>query len=80
MLANQVCKEFPETEEGRNLLEASWASRLAEHKTSNAYQKEVALVAGHFLRFSFEVRRQQFLAHGYPPAGRIPPFWISSWC
>ncbi|KAL0458427.1 UNVERIFIED_CONTAM: hypothetical protein Slati_0469900 [Sesamum latifolium] len=51
--ADQVRKEFPETEEGKNLLEACWASRLAEHK-SDAHQKEVALVAGSFLRFVFE--------------------------
>ncbi|KAL0453029.1 UNVERIFIED_CONTAM: hypothetical protein Slati_1281000 [Sesamum latifolium] len=51
--ADQVRKEFPETEEGKNLLEACWASRLAEHKKSEAYQKEVALVAGPFLRFTF---------------------------
>ncbi|KAL0454492.1 UNVERIFIED_CONTAM: hypothetical protein Slati_0788400 [Sesamum latifolium] len=35
--------------------------------------KEVALVAGPFLRFAFEACRQQFLTHGYPPAGRILP-------
>ncbi|KAL0427466.1 UNVERIFIED_CONTAM: hypothetical protein Slati_2921400 [Sesamum latifolium] len=54
MLADQVRKDFPETEEGKNLLEACWASRLAEHKKSDAYQKEVALVAGPFLRFAYE--------------------------
>ncbi|KAL0374088.1 UNVERIFIED_CONTAM: hypothetical protein Sradi_3324500 [Sesamum radiatum] len=60
--ADQVRKEFPETEEGKNLLEACWASHLAEHKKSDAYQKEVALVAGPFLHFAFEACRQQFLA------------------
>ncbi|KAL0401679.1 UNVERIFIED_CONTAM: hypothetical protein Slati_4197800 [Sesamum latifolium] len=67
--ADQVRKDFPKTEEGKNLLEACWASRLAKDKKSDAYQKEVALVAGPFLRFAFEACRQQFLAHGYPPAG-----------
>ncbi|KAL0433445.1 UNVERIFIED_CONTAM: hypothetical protein Slati_2678800 [Sesamum latifolium] len=35
--ADQVHKEFPKTEEGKNLLEVRWASRLAEHKKSDAY-------------------------------------------
>ncbi|KAL0413547.1 UNVERIFIED_CONTAM: hypothetical protein Sradi_1556400 [Sesamum radiatum] len=34
--ADRVRKEFPDTEEGKNLLEACWASRLAEHKKSDA--------------------------------------------
>ncbi|KAL0455082.1 UNVERIFIED_CONTAM: hypothetical protein Slati_0847400 [Sesamum latifolium] len=55
--ADQVRKEFPETEEGKNLLEACWASRLAKHKKSDVYQKEVALVAGPFLHFTFEACR-----------------------
>ncbi|KAL0462272.1 UNVERIFIED_CONTAM: hypothetical protein Slati_0114800 [Sesamum latifolium] len=59
---------------GKNLLEACLASRLAEHKKSDAYQKEVALVAGPFLRFAFEAWRKQFLAHGYPPAGQDTSF------
>ncbi|KAL0313344.1 UNVERIFIED_CONTAM: hypothetical protein Sradi_5733700 [Sesamum radiatum] len=72
--ADQVCKEFPETEEGKNLLEACWASHFAEHKKSDAYQKEVTLVAGPFLCFAFEACRQQFLAHGYPLAGEDTSF------
>ncbi|KAL0349438.1 UNVERIFIED_CONTAM: hypothetical protein Sangu_1171600 [Sesamum angustifolium] len=31
-LADQVRKEFPETEEGKSFLEACWASRLALYK------------------------------------------------
>ncbi|KAL0461387.1 UNVERIFIED_CONTAM: hypothetical protein Slati_0026300 [Sesamum latifolium] len=60
--ADQVRKKFPETEEGKNLLEACWAS------------KQVALVAGPFLRFAFEACRQQFLAQGYPPTGEDTSF------
>ncbi|KAL0291957.1 UNVERIFIED_CONTAM: hypothetical protein Sradi_7007300 [Sesamum radiatum] len=73
---DQVRKEFPETEEGKILLEACWASHLAEHKKSDAYQKEVALVAGPLFRFAFEAYRQQFLAQRYPPTGRILLSWI----
>ncbi|KAL0453760.1 UNVERIFIED_CONTAM: hypothetical protein Slati_1354100 [Sesamum latifolium] len=69
--ADQVRKEFPETDEGKNLLEVCWASCLAEHKKSDAYQKEVALVVGPFLLFAFEACRQQFLAQVYPPTGMI---------
>ncbi|KAL0413150.1 UNVERIFIED_CONTAM: hypothetical protein Sradi_1516700 [Sesamum radiatum] len=72
--ADQVHKEFPKTEEGKNLLEACWASRLAEHKKSDAYLKEASLVAGLFLRFAFEASRQQFLAQGYPPTGEDTSF------
>ncbi|KAL0386257.1 UNVERIFIED_CONTAM: hypothetical protein Sradi_3020000 [Sesamum radiatum] len=74
--ADQLRKEFPDTKEGKNLLEACWASRLAEHKRSDAYQKEVALVAGPFLRFGFEACRQQFLAQGYPPTGKDTSFLV----
>ncbi|KAL0293878.1 UNVERIFIED_CONTAM: hypothetical protein Sradi_6915200 [Sesamum radiatum] len=35
--ADQVRKEFLDTEDGKNLLEACCASRLAEHKKSEAY-------------------------------------------
>ncbi|KAL0430560.1 UNVERIFIED_CONTAM: hypothetical protein Sradi_0682000 [Sesamum radiatum] len=72
--ADQVRKEFSETEEDENLLEACWASRLAKHKKSEAYQKEVALAAGPFLHFAFEACRQQFLAQGYPPTGEDTSF------
>ncbi|KAL0446085.1 UNVERIFIED_CONTAM: hypothetical protein Slati_1736400 [Sesamum latifolium] len=72
--AEQVRKEFPETEEGKNFLETCWASRLAKHKKSIAYQKEVPLVTSPFLRFAFEACRQQFLAHGYPPPGKDTSF------
>ncbi|KAL0379345.1 UNVERIFIED_CONTAM: hypothetical protein Sradi_3240000 [Sesamum radiatum] len=53
-LADQVRKKFPDIEEGQNYLEACWASRLAEYKKSEGYKREVDLVAGPYLRFSFE--------------------------
>ncbi|KAL0339187.1 UNVERIFIED_CONTAM: hypothetical protein Sangu_1440800 [Sesamum angustifolium] len=45
----QVRKDFPDTEERRNYLDAYWASRLSEFKKSKDYKREVALVAGPFL-------------------------------
>ncbi|KAK4403044.1 11S globulin subunit beta [Sesamum angolense] len=54
MLANQVQKEFPEIEEGKNYLEACWASRLALYKKSEDYKREVAMVANLYLRFAFK--------------------------
>ncbi|KAL0324769.1 UNVERIFIED_CONTAM: hypothetical protein Sradi_5046200 [Sesamum radiatum] len=53
-LADQVRKEFPETEEGKNFLEACWASCLALYTKSEDYKREVAMVAGPYLRFAFE--------------------------
>ncbi|KAL0447955.1 UNVERIFIED_CONTAM: hypothetical protein Slati_1923400 [Sesamum latifolium] len=73
-LADQVRKEFPNTEEGQNCLEACWASRLAEYKKYEDYKKEVVLVAGPYLRFAFEAYRQQCIAQGYPPVGEDTSF------
>ncbi|KAL0313328.1 UNVERIFIED_CONTAM: hypothetical protein Sradi_5732100 [Sesamum radiatum] len=69
MLADKVRKEFPDTEEGKNFLEAYWASLLASNKKSEDYKKDVALVAGPYLHFAFEACRQQFIVQDYPPAG-----------
>ncbi|KAL0306959.1 UNVERIFIED_CONTAM: hypothetical protein Sradi_6113200 [Sesamum radiatum] len=73
-LADQVCKEFHETEEGKNFLEACWASRLASYKKSEDYKREVTLVSGPYLRLAFEACRQQFIAQGYPPVGEDTSF------
>ncbi|KAL0404200.1 UNVERIFIED_CONTAM: hypothetical protein Sradi_2060800 [Sesamum radiatum] len=62
MVADQVRKEFPDTDEGKNFLEACRVSRLAAYKKSEDYKQKVAFVAGLYLRFAFEACRQQFLA------------------
>ncbi|KAL0339385.1 UNVERIFIED_CONTAM: hypothetical protein Sangu_1460600 [Sesamum angustifolium] len=74
MLADQVCKDFPKTQEGKNYLDEYWASRLSEFKKSEDYKKEVALVVGPYLHFAFETCRQKFLAYGYPLAGEDAAF------
>ncbi|KAL0451573.1 UNVERIFIED_CONTAM: Formin-like protein 18 [Sesamum latifolium] len=73
-LANQVRRDFPDTEEGKNYLEAYWASRLSEYQKSREYKKEVATIASPYLRFAFEACKQQFVAQGYPPTGEGTDF------
>ncbi|KAL0387622.1 UNVERIFIED_CONTAM: hypothetical protein Sradi_2644000 [Sesamum radiatum] len=73
-LVDQVRKDLPDTKGGRNYLYAYWVSHLSEFKKFEDYKREVALVAGPFLRFAFKACRQQFLAHGYPPAGEEVAF------
>ncbi|KAL0356043.1 UNVERIFIED_CONTAM: hypothetical protein Sradi_4051200 [Sesamum radiatum] len=34
--------DYPNSEEGRNFLEAYWASKIDEYKKSDDFQKEVA--------------------------------------
>ncbi|KAL0412324.1 UNVERIFIED_CONTAM: hypothetical protein Sradi_1434100 [Sesamum radiatum] len=74
--ADQVCKEFPKTEEGKNLLKTCWASRLAEHKKSEAYEKEVALVAGPFCISPLRLADSNSWPRGILLPGRIFPSWI----
>ncbi|KAL0410720.1 UNVERIFIED_CONTAM: hypothetical protein Slati_3661700 [Sesamum latifolium] len=40
MMADQVHKEFPDTDEGKNFLSACWASRLAAYKKSEDYKQD----------------------------------------
>ncbi|KAL0294403.1 UNVERIFIED_CONTAM: hypothetical protein Sradi_6889900 [Sesamum radiatum] len=61
--------DYPNSEEGKNFLEAFWASKLDEYKKSEDFQKEVAQVAFPFVGYGFNACREQFLAHSPPPAG-----------
>ncbi|KAL0300434.1 UNVERIFIED_CONTAM: Copia protein [Sesamum calycinum] len=53
---------------------AYWASRFLEYQNSREYKKEVALIAGPYLRFAFRACRQQFIAQGYPLSGEDTDF------
>ncbi|KAL0286461.1 UNVERIFIED_CONTAM: hypothetical protein Sradi_7147700 [Sesamum radiatum] len=56
-LADQVRKEFPDTEEAKTSWRPVGLAARPSIKKSEAYQKEVALVAGPFL-FTFEACRK----------------------
>ncbi|KAL0416220.1 UNVERIFIED_CONTAM: hypothetical protein Slati_3453900 [Sesamum latifolium] len=43
--------DYPNSEEGRNFLEAYWASKMDEYKKSDDFQKEVAQVAFPFVGY-----------------------------
>ncbi|KAL0355720.1 UNVERIFIED_CONTAM: hypothetical protein Sradi_4018900 [Sesamum radiatum] len=50
--------DYPNSEEGRNFLEAYWANKIAEYKKSDDFQKEVAQVAFPFMGYGFNCLRQ----------------------
>ncbi|KAL0430209.1 UNVERIFIED_CONTAM: hypothetical protein Sradi_0646900 [Sesamum radiatum] len=59
--------DYPNLEEGKNFLEAYWASKLDEYKKSEDFQTEVAQVAFPFVGYGFNACKEQFLTHN-PPA------------
>ncbi|KAL0344698.1 UNVERIFIED_CONTAM: hypothetical protein Sradi_4301100 [Sesamum radiatum] len=61
--------DYPDSEEGKNFLEAFWASKLDKYKKSEDFQKEVAQVAFPFVGYGFNACKEQFLTHMPPPAG-----------
>ncbi|KAL0431403.1 UNVERIFIED_CONTAM: hypothetical protein Sradi_0766300 [Sesamum radiatum] len=58
--------DYPNSEEGRNFLEAYWASKIDKYKKSYNLQKEVAFP---FVGYGFNACKEQFLTHRPPPAG-----------
>ncbi|KAL0439417.1 UNVERIFIED_CONTAM: hypothetical protein Slati_2424700 [Sesamum latifolium] len=62
--------EFPRYRRRENYLEAYSASRLAEYQKSHDYKTEVGTIVGPYLRFAFKACKRQFVAQGYPPAGK----------
>ncbi|KAL0463115.1 UNVERIFIED_CONTAM: hypothetical protein Slati_0199100 [Sesamum latifolium] len=61
--------DYPNSEKGRNFLEAYWASKIDEYKKSDDFQKKVAQVAFPFVGYGFNACKEQFLTHRPPPAG-----------
>ncbi|KAL0402105.1 UNVERIFIED_CONTAM: hypothetical protein Slati_4240400 [Sesamum latifolium] len=66
--------DYPHSEEGKDFLEAYWASREDEFKKSNEYQEEVAKIAIPLFEYGFNACKDQFLVQGYAPAGEEPSF------
>ncbi|KAL0290210.1 UNVERIFIED_CONTAM: hypothetical protein Sradi_7054800 [Sesamum radiatum] len=64
--------DYPNSKEGKDFLKSYWASKLDEFKKFE-YQQEVAKVAIPFLEYGFNACKDQFLAQGYTPAGRLSP-------
>ncbi|KAL0405865.1 UNVERIFIED_CONTAM: hypothetical protein Slati_3900400 [Sesamum latifolium] len=55
--------DYPNSEEGRNFLQAYWAKKVDEYKKSDDFQREVAKVAVPFVGYGFNACKEQFLTH-----------------
>ncbi|KAL0440143.1 UNVERIFIED_CONTAM: hypothetical protein Slati_2497300 [Sesamum latifolium] len=56
--------DYSNSEEGRNFLQAYWASKVDEYKKSDDFQREVAKVAVPFVGYGFNACKEQFLVIG----------------
>ncbi|KAL0433679.1 UNVERIFIED_CONTAM: hypothetical protein Slati_2702200 [Sesamum latifolium] len=67
---DKAVHDYPNSEEGKDFLQAYWASKVDEFKKSDEYQQEVAKVAIPFLEYGFNAYKDQFSAQGYPLQAR----------
>ncbi|KAL0439154.1 UNVERIFIED_CONTAM: hypothetical protein Slati_2398400 [Sesamum latifolium] len=76
LAVEKAVADYPNSEEGRNFLEAFWASKLDEYKKSEDFQKEVAQVASpSWGMASMPARSSSWLTGPFLPA-RSSLFWM----